>query len=230
MKKKFIFAIPVFLLTFCMAVVSFANTADYVPIKPIKLNYSYDALEPYIDAETMNLHYNKHYKGYVDKYNNAIKDYPELYSSSVEDLLRNPKSIPKDIYQTVINNGGGAYNHEFFFNIMTPNESHMPKDLILVIEKAFKSVDNFEEEFKNKALSVFGSGWAWLVTDKDGKLSIITTPNQISPITDNLTPVIGIDVWEHAYYLHYQNKRGDYIDNWFNIVDWNKALENYNNR
>ncbi len=230
MNKRLNIIFTLFSLIFCMVTVLFSHASDYTPVNPKKLNYAYDTLEPYIDQETMILHYNKHYKGYIDKYNKAIKNYPELYSYSVEDLLRNVDYIPKDIYKTIINNGGGIYNHEFFFSLMTPNSTDMPKDLITVINRDFESVNKFKEEFKNKALSVFGSGWAWLVSDKDGNLSIITTPNQNTPITDNLTPVIGIDVWEHAYYLKYQNKRSEYIDNWFNVVNWNKALDNYNNR
>ena len=194
-----------------------------------KLKYGFDALEPYIDKETMILHHKKHYMTYLEKLNNAVEKHPELYKYSVYDLIKNLDSLPKDVAQVIKNNGGGVYNHEFFFDLMTPRENKIYGSLEIAINRDFGSYDNFKEEFKKAALSVFGSGWAWLVSDETGKLSIITTPNQDSPVTLNLNPIIGIDVWEHAYYLLYQNNRGNYIDNWFAVIDWEKALKNYIN-
>lgn len=195
-------------------------------LKP--LPYSYDALEPYIDKETMMLHHDKHEKAYVDNLNKALSKHPELYAKGLEGLLRDLDSIPDDIKQSVINNGGGVYNHEFFWSIMTPKKNQTPKgDLLESINRDFESYDNFKSKFKEAALDRFGSGWAWLVSDEDGKLSIISTANQDTPISSGLTPIIGIDVWEHAYYLKYQNRRAEYIDNWWNIVNWEQAEKNY---
>ncbi|MEG1022696.1 MAG: superoxide dismutase, partial [Myroides sp.] len=182
-----------------------------------------------IDKETMIVHHDKHYQAYIDKLNAAISKYPELQDYSLTDLLTNLDSLPKDIALTVKNNAGGAYNHEFFFDIMNP-QSSMPKDeLFKAIERDFGSYETFRDSFKKAASEVFGSGFAWLVSNSDGCLSIITTPNQDTPISSNLAPIIGLDVWEHAYYLKYQNMRSTYIDNWFKIINWDKALENYEN-
>lgn len=195
-------------------------------LKP--LPYAYDALEPYIDKETMMLHHDKHEKAYLDNLNKAISKYPELYKMGIEGMLKDLNSIPEDIRETVKNNAGGVYNHEFFWSIMSPEKNQTPSgDLLKAINNDFQSFDNFKAKFKEAALGRFGSGWAFLVKDKDGKLSIISTANQDSPISQGLTPIIGIDVWEHAYYLKYQNRRGDYIDNWWNVVNWKQAENNY---
>ncbi|MDV4151483.1 superoxide dismutase [Clostridium sp. AL.422] len=195
-------------------------------LKP--LPYSYDALEPYIDKETMMLHHDKHEKAYLDNLNKAISKYPELYKKGLEGILTDLNSVPEDVRETVKNNAGGVYNHEFFWAIMSPEKEQTAKgELLKAIKKEFGSIDSFKTKFKDAALGRFGSGWAWLVVDKDGKLSIISTANQDSPISQNLTPILGIDVWEHAYYLKYQNKRGDYIDNWWNVVNWKQAEDNY---
>ena len=192
------------------------------------LPYDYDALEPYIDKETMILHHDKHQKAYVDNLNNAISKYPELYSKGLEGLLTNVDSLPSDVKQTIINNAGGVYNHEFFWSIMAPEQPGVPMgDISKVISKTFGSFDDFKTRFKIAAINRFGSGWAWLVSDKEGNLSIISTANQDTPITQGLIPIIGIDLWEHAYYLKYQNKRGDYIDAWWNTVNWDQAQRNY---
>lgn len=227
MNKKITILLTSFLIILGVFSNSFALDNNN-KFKVKELPYAYDALEPYIDKETMILHHNKHYQAYVDKLNAAVSKYPELYDKSLYDLLTNLDSLPTDITTTVKNNGGGAYNHAFFFDIMTPNSTNPTGNLKTAIDKDFGSLDKLKDSLKKSALDVFGSGWAWLVSDKDGKLSIINTTNQDSPISQNLIPIIGIDVWEHAYYLKYQNKRADYIDNWFNIINWDKALENYN--
>lgn len=196
----------------------------------IPLPYSYDALEPYIDAKTMEIHHNKHEQAYVDNLNKAIANYAELYSKTTEQMLKNLDDIPTDIRQSVINNAGGVYNHEFFWSIMSPKHDQSPSgNLLKAIDSTFGSFDEFKKLFTEAALSVFGSGWAWLVKDSNNKLSIITTANQNSPISNNLTPIIGLDVWEHAYYLKYQNRRKEYIDNWWHVVNWEQAEKNYNN-
>jgi Fe-Mn family superoxide dismutase len=229
MKKKFLVTL---VLSFIFTISSLTNSIALAPnqnafkVKP--LPYAYDALEPYIDKETMILHHNKHYQAYVDNLNKALEKYPELYKYSLVELLQNIDTLPKDIQKTVLNNAGGAYNHGFFFDIMSPEKTEPSEELRVSIERDFGSFENFKEQFKHASSSVFGSGWAWLVKDSSGKLSIVTTPNQNSPVSDNLTPVIGLDVWEHAYYLKYKNVRADYIDNWFNVVNWKQALENFN--
>ena len=229
MKKKLLSTV-LFLLSIVLTSSNvLCLTVEFKPIKAKQLNYSYDALEPYIDKETLMIHHNKHYKNYVDKLNNAIKKYPSLYSYSLTSLLTNLDSIPDSVSQIIKNNGGGVYNHEFFFDIMTNKKTSPSEELKKAINRDFGSFDNFKNEFKETSLDIFGSGWAWLVSDKSGNLSIIKTSNQDTPITLNLTPIIGLDLWEHAYYLRYQNNRGHYIDNWFNIINWDKALSNYNN-
>lgn len=209
-------------------IVKSSNLSDsQFELKP--LPYSYDALEPYIDKETMMLHHDKHEKAYLDNLNKAIAKYPELYKKGLEGILKDLDSIPEDIRDTVKNNAGGVYNHEFFWSIMSAEKDQSPKgELLKAINKDFESLDNFKTKFKDAALGRFGSGWAWLVLGKDGKLSIISTANQDSPISQGLTPILGIDVWEHAYYLKYQNRRGDYIDNWWHVVNWKQVESNYN--
>jgi Fe-Mn family superoxide dismutase len=195
-----------------------------------QLPYSYDALEPYIDARTMEIHHTKHHQTYVDKLNLALEKYPNLFDLSLEKLLSNIDSVPQDIRQAVINHGGGHYNHSLFWNIMGPNTKKIPKGRILTdIEKKWGSFDNFKNEFTKAAVNLFGSGWAWLVI-KSGSLEICTTPNQNSVLMENKFPLLGIDVWEHAYYLKYQNKRQDYVEAWWNVVDWQKVEERYINK
>jgi superoxide dismutase, Fe-Mn family len=233
MKKKlnFLSLIALSLVTFITLIPSSLATGKSLgdaqfQLKP--LPYAYDALEPYIDKETMMLHHDKHEQAYLDNLNKAIAKHPELYSKGIEGILKDLDSIPSDIKQTVINNAGGVYNHDFFWSIMSPKKNQSPKgDLLNAINRDFESYDNFKVKFKEAALGRFGSGWAWLVSDKDGKLSIISTANQDSPISIGLTPIIGIDVWEHAYYLKYQNRRAEYIDNWWNVVNWEQAEKNY---
>lgn len=229
MKKKLLSLALLSLFIILIPLSSFGLASEFKPFEFKALNYSYDALEPYIDKETMMLHHNKHYKNYVDKLNDTIKKYPSLYSSSLTDLLSNLDCLPDSASEIIKNNGGGVYNHEFFFNIMTNRKTSPSGELKKAIDRDFGSFDKFKNEFKKTSLDVFGSGWTWLVSDDKGNLSIIKTSNQDTPITLNLIPVIGIDLWEHAYYLRYQNNRGNYIDSWFNVVNWDRALSNYNN-
>jgi len=193
-----------------------------------KLSYPYDALEPYIDATTMEIHHTKHHGGYVKNLNAALEKYPEWASKSIEDILKDLDNIPADIRTTVRNNGGGHYNHSIFWTIMGPNGGGEPSGkLAESIDKTFGSFDKFKDEFSNAAATRFGSGWAWLVLDNYGHLSILSTPNQDNPITYSLKPVLGLDVWEHAYYLKYQNKRPEYIQAWWNIVNWEAVTKRY---
>ncbi len=193
-----------------------------------ELNYSYDALEPFIDARTMEIHYTKHHQTYIDNLNKALEGRNEFKDMPIEDLIASLNTLPDDIKTAVRNNGGGHLNHTMFWQMMAPNAGGEPKgELAEKINETFGGFDKFKEEFKKAALGRFGSGWAWLVVD-EGKLKIVSTPNQDNPITDGLKPILGIDVWEHAYYLKYQNKRADYIDAWFNVINWDKVLEFYN--
>ncbi len=192
------------------------------------LNYGYDELEPFIDAKTMEIHYTKHHQGYVNNLNKALEGHEELQGLSVEDLIRSLDRLPEDIKTPVRNNGGGHLNHTMFWEIMKPSGGGEPNPVLLdKINQAFGSFENFKEEFKKQALGRFGSGWAWLVVDGD-KLEIVSTPNQDNPISEGKKPILGIDVWEHAYYLKYQNKRNEYIDSWFSTINWDKVEENYN--
>lgn len=185
-----------------------------------KLPYSFDALEPYIDALTMEIHYTKHHQAYINNLNIALENYPELQEKSLEYLLTNLDSIPRDIATSVRNNGGGTYNHDLFWKMMTPNSTGVPdKDLLKIIEDKFGSFEIFKDLFNQAAKTRFGSGWAWLCLDNNN-LIITSTANQDSPISIGLKPILGLDVWEHAYYLKYQNKRPDYISAWWNVVNW----------
>ena len=189
------------------------------------LGYEYDALEPYIDKQTMEIHYLKHHQGYVNKLNAALEKHPELDSKKVEELLSDVNSLPEEIKQDVINNGGGVFNHNFFWQILK-KDVEPTGELVEEIKKKFESFEEFKKTFTQAATTVFGSGWAWLVWDKEKKeLEVFHSKNQDSPISFNLTPIIGIDVWEHAYYLKYQNKRPDYIEAFFHVINWEKANE-----
>ena len=190
-----------------------------------ELPYAYDALEPYIDVETMHLHHDKHHNTYVTNLNAAIEKHPELGEKSVEDLISDMNAIPEDIRTAVRNNGGGHANHTFFWEIMAPNAGGTPTGALKdAIDETFGSFEDFKNEFKTAATGRFGSGWAWLVVD-NGKLAIMSTPNQDSPLMDGQTPVLGLDVWEHAYYLKYKNVRPDYIEAFWNVVNWDKVNE-----
>ena len=193
-----------------------------------ELPYPYEALEPWIDRQTMEIHHSKHHAGYVNNLNSAIEQYPKLQKETLESLLINPEKIPKKIREMVRNNGGGHFNHSLFWQIMKPQGGGEPKgELKKAIKKNFGSFQAFKELFSKTALSHFGSGWAWLSLRKRGKLIIHSLPNQDSPLTEGLKPIMGLDVWEHAYYLKYQNRRGEYIQNWWNVVNWQKVEENY---
>ncbi|MGD9653022.1 MAG: superoxide dismutase [Candidatus Dadabacteria bacterium] len=199
-----------------------------MPFELPKLPYAYDALEPHIDARTMDIHYNKHHQTYVNNLNAAIEKHPELGGKSVEELVADLSAVPEDIRTAVRNNGGGHLNHSFFWPLMSANGGGAPAgDLAAAIDKAFGNLDNFKGEFAKAATGRFGSGWAWLVVDKGGNLAVTSTPNQDNPISEGLKPVLGLDVWEHAYYLNYQNRRPDYITAWWNVVNWEQAASNY---
>ena len=188
------------------------------------LPYSHDALEPYIDAKTMEIHHGKHHQGYVTKLNGALEGHSDLAGLSVEDLLSQIDSVPEGIRQVVINNGGGHANHSLFWSIMSPNGGGPPTgELATAIEAAFGSLEAGREEFTTAASTRFGSGWAWLVKNSKGKLEIVTTSNAGCPLTDNKKPLLTFDVWEHAYYIDYKNLRPKYIENYFDIVNWEFA-------
>ncbi len=190
------------------------------------LPYAHDALEPYIDEMTMKIHHGKHHQGYVDKLNAALEKHPDLADKSVKELLEDLNSIPEDIRTAVRNNGGGHLNHSMFWTLMQKANGQKPEgELLKAINEAFGSFDEFKTKFSDAAATRFGSGWAWLVL-KDGKLEVTSTPNQDNPVSEGLTPLLGLDVWEHAYYLKYQNKRPDYIENWFNVVNWDQVTTN----
>ena len=192
-----------------------------------KLPYAVDALEPYIDAQTMSIHHDKHHQAYVTNLNAAIEKHPELASKSLEDLLSDLNAVPEDIRMAVRNHGGGTWNHNMFWEIMGPKMGGSPSaELNKALETAFGSFDAFKAEFEKAATTRFGSGWAWLVKKGDG-LAVLSTANQDTPLSDGLTPILGIDVWEHAYYLKYQNRRPEYISNWWNVVNWDAVAARY---
>ena len=193
-----------------------------------KLPYAYDALEPHIDARTMEIHHTKHHQGYVNNLNAALEKHPELEKKSVEDLLKDLNAIPEDIRTAVRNNGGGHANHSMFWPIMSPDGGGEPEgELADAINSSFGSFSDFKDQFSKAAAGRFGSGWAWLCVGRGGKLTITSTPNQDNPVSDGLKPVLGLDVWEHAYYLKYQNRRPEYISAWWSVVNWKQVAKNY---
>jgi Fe-Mn family superoxide dismutase len=192
------------------------------------LPYSFDDLEPFIDAKTMTIHHDKHHATYVAGLNTAIEGLPDFAGKSLEELLRGINDIPADKRQPVINHGGGHANHTLFWEIMGKGCGGEPSgDLGAAIDSTFGSFASFKETFANAAKTRFGSGWAWLTVDASGKLAVSSTANQDSPLMTGLTPILGLDVWEHAYYLNYQNRRPDYIEAWWNVVNWTKVAENF---
>ena len=192
-----------------------------------ELNYAYDALEPHIDKETMETHYSKHHQGYTDNLNKALEGHDEYKNMEIEEILKSLDKLPESIRTAVRNNGGGYYNHLLFWEMMSPNAGGKPEgELAKKIDEDLGGFDKFKEDFKKAALGQFGSGWAWLALD-NGKLEIVSTPNQDNPISDGKKVVLGIDVWEHAYYLKYKNRRAEYVDKWWNVVDWKKVEELY---
>ena len=191
------------------------------------LPYAVDALEPYIDAQTMTLHHDKHHQTYVTNLDGAIERHPELANKSLDDLLMDLNSVPEDIRTVVRNHGGGTWNHSMFWEIMGPQKGGAPGgELARAIEEAFNSFDAFKSEFEKAANGRFGSGWAWLVKKGTG-LAIVSTANQDNPLSENMTPILGLDVWEHAYYLKYQNRRAEYVTNWWNVVNWDAVADRY---
>lgn len=193
------------------------------------LPYAFNALEPHIDARTMEIHHDKHHATYVTNLNNALANYPDLQSKRVEELLANNLAIvPDDVKGAVRNNGGGHFNHAMFWELLKVNENGQPTGKVAEeINKKFGSFDNFKAEFKKAALGRFGSGWAWLVKEADGSVSITSTPNQDNPVMEGKTPILALDVWEHAYYLNYQNRRADYVDAFWHVIDWSKVEQHY---
>ncbi len=205
--------------TFLHATPARAADAHQLPA----LGYAYDALEPYIDATTMKIHHTKHHQTYVDKLNAALANHPDLAAMKVEDLLRKIDQVPAAVKTAVQNHGGGHANHTLFWSIMGPKKSGMPSgDIAKAIESTFESFANFKTKFTEAAVGRFGSGWAWLVKSNSG-LEIMSTANQDSPLMQGKTPILGLDVWEHAYYLKYQSRRPEYIEAWWNVVNWDEV-------
>ncbi|WP_270335405.1 superoxide dismutase SodA [Streptococcus macedonicus] len=191
-----------------------------------KLPYAYDALEPYIDAETMTIHHDKHHATYLANVNAALEKHPEI-GEDLETLLADVDSIPADIRQAVINNGGGHLNHALFWELLSPEKQEPTAQVLAAIEEAFGSFDEFKATFTQAATTRFGSGWAWLVVNENGKLEVLSTANQDTPISQGKAPILALDVWEHAYYLKYRNVRPDYIKAFFDVINWEKVAELY---
>ena len=192
-----------------------------------ELPYAYDALEPHFDKETMNIHHTKHHNTYITNVNNALEGHEELLSKSVEELISDLDAVPEDKRTAVRNNGGGHANHSLFWELLSPEGGGNPTGALAeAIDKKFGSFDAFKEEFAKAGATRFGSGWAWLVLN-DGELEVTSTPNQDSPLMEGKTPLLGLDVWEHAYYLNYQNRRPDYIAAFWNVVNWDEVAKRY---
>ena len=192
------------------------------------LGYSHDALEPHVDARTMEIHHGKHHAAYTANLNAALTDHPELHGMSAEALVANLSALPQSIRTAVRNNGGGFVNHDFFWRLMAPGGADRPGGaLAAAIDAAFGSFDGFREQFAAAAVGRFGSGWAWLAAGEGGALEVLSTANQDTPVMDGKVPVVGVDVWEHAYYLNYQNRRPDYVAAFWNVVNWSVAADNY---
>ena len=193
-----------------------------------KLPYAYDALEPHIDARTMEIHHGKHHQAYTSNLNAALEKYPELADKTIGDLLKDLDAVPEDIRGAVRNNGGGYKNHKIFWSIMSPDGGGEPSgELAEAINKAFGDFASFKDAFSKAAMGQFGSGWAWLCKDASGALSVGGTPNQDNPMSQGFTPLLGLDVWEHAYYLNYQNRRADYVAAWWNVVNWEEVSRRF---
>lgn len=202
--------------------------AETYPFVVRPLPYEYDALVPVLDEETLTFHHDKHYKTYVDNLNGALADYPELQKKSLTELLSQLNMLPGAVQTAVRNNGGGVYNHELYFDSMKEPVGQEPSGALAeAIDRDFGSYRQWKEQMKQAAVGKFGSGWAWLVADGDGILSIVQTANQDVPDLEDYTPILLVDVWEHAYYLQYQNRRADYVDGWFGLINWRKAGKRY---
>lgn len=192
------------------------------------LAYAYNALEPHIDGRTMEIHHSKHHQAYINNLNNALESLEDLKHMPIEDLLNHLSLVPENLYWTVRNNGGGHFNHSLFWESMTPEGNGLPTGTLAeAITVGFGDFEAFQAQLEKAAVSQFGSGWAWLVLTKDHKLAVVATPNQDNPISDGLMPLLGVDVWEHAYYLNYQNRRADYIKAWWAVVDWDVVESRY---
>ena len=192
------------------------------------LPYAHDALEPHVDTQTMQIHHGKHHAAYVTNLNKALESAPDLQGKSAEELIKNLAAVPDAIRGAVRNNGGGHVNHTMFWSLMAPNAGGAPTGALAdAITAAFGSFDDFKAKFEAAGVGRFGSGWAWLVVDKDGKVAITSTPNQDNPMMEGQTAILGVDVWEHAYYLKYQNRRADYLKAWWNVVNWNAVAQLY---
>lgn len=193
-----------------------------------KLPYAYGALEPYVEAQIMELHHAKHQQAYVDGLNSALTTAPDLFNKPLVELLKNLDAVPESIRTAVRNHGGGVENHTFFWDCMTPKGGGQPRGPVLqALKESFNSFEIFQDHFNTAAKGRFGSGWAWLVVDNNGRLTIMSTANQDTPFSQGLTPILGLDVWEHAYYLQYFNRRADYITAWWHLVNWDKVEERY---
>ncbi len=202
--------------------------AETYPFVVRPLPYAYDALVPVLDQETMTFHHDKHYKTYVDNLNSALSDYPELQGKSLKELLTEIDLLPAPVRTSIRNNGGGVFNHELYFDSMKSPVGQDPTGALAeAIDRDFGSYKQWKEQMKQAAMGQFGSGWAFLVADRDGKLSIVQTANQNVPDLDDYTPILLVDVWEHAYYLQYQNRRADYLEGWFGLINWRKAGMRY---
>jgi Fe-Mn family superoxide dismutase len=198
-----------------------------MPFKLPPLPYAYDALEPHIDARTMEIHHTKHHQAYIDNANAALEKHPALAGKPVEALLRDLSGVPEDIRTIIRNHGGGHANHELFWTILRKDGGRPSGDLAAAIDGAFGGFDAFKSQFETAAKTRFGSGWAWLSVKNDGGLVVTSTPNQDSPLSEGLTPVLGLDVWEHAYYLKYQNRRPDYVAAFWNVVHWDEVARRF---
>ena len=201
------------------------------PFKLPELGFAYDALEPHIDARTMEIHHQKHHGAYTANFNKALEGHSTFHSVDAENILRGFEDLPDGIQTAVRNNGGGFHNHALFWDILTPGGSSGPTgELAVAMDEAFGSFEAFKEQFGAAAATRFGSGWAWLIIDSEGSLRVISTANQDSPLMSGHTPVLGLDVWEHAYYLNYQNRRPDYVAAFWNVVNWDKVAERFARR
>lgn len=193
-----------------------------------QLGYAYDALEPHIDARTMEIHHSKHHAAYTSNLNGALESAPDLASKSVEEILMDLNAVPEAVRMAVRNNGGGYANHSLFWSVMAPDGGGEPDgSLGEAVASAFGDFASFKEQLSKAAIGRFGSGWGWLAVDGSGALQVLSTPNQDSPLSEGMTPVLGVDVWEHAYYLNYQNRRADYVAAWWNVVSWAEVSKRY---
>ena len=203
-----------------LTVPSFLRAADPAGFTLPKLTYAFDALEPHIDAKTMEIHHDRHHQAYVDNLNKALAKHPDWLAKSIVDVVKDYKKLPAELQGPVRNNGGGHLNHPWFWQMMAPKAAPPKGELLKAIDESFSNIDGFKKMFLGEATGQFGSGWAWLVKGKDKPLAVLRTPNQDNPVTDGHTVLLGCDVWEHAYYLKYQNKRADYVNAWFSVVNW----------